>query len=237
MPERIADDAARWQEEIQRNAQRMTNFAALMLNPAPPVVGATPREEIYRKGKARLYRYASSRSRHFPLLFVPNLGLSRPYVFDLTPGGSFIEYMTGQGFDFFLLDWGQFGPEDRYLTMGECVTRILPRMIKKVLDISGADELSMLGYCMGATLTASYLGFETEPPVASFINMAGPIDFSKSGLFGVWLDKRYFNADNVADTFGQLPVEMVMAGMKLLKPTMELTSRLNLWWNMWNEDY
>ncbi|MGH2425705.1 MAG: alpha/beta fold hydrolase [bacterium] len=237
MPERLADDTARWQEEMQRNAQRMANFATLMLNPAPAVVGATPREEIYRKGKARLYRYVSSKSRHVPLLFVPNLGLSRPYVFDLTPGGSFIEYMTGHGFDFYLLDWGQFGPEDRDLTMGECITRVLPRMVRKVLNTSGAEQLSMLGYCMGATLAASYLGLEPEAPVVSFINMAGPIDFAKSGLFGVWLDKRYFDADKVVDAFGQLPVEMVMAGMKLLKPTMEFTSRLNLWWNLWNKEY
>lgn len=237
MAERTADAADRWQEEMQRNVQRMTNFATMMMNPAPPVVGATPRAEVYRKGKARLYRYASSRTRRIPLLFVPNLGLSRPYIFDLQPGGSFIEYMTGQGFDFYLLDWGQFGPEDRNLTIENCLTRILPRMVRTVLDTSGTGHLSMLGYCMGGTLAASYLGLEPRPEVTTFVNMAGPIDFSRAGLFGLWLDRRYFNVDRVVETFGELPVEMVKAGLKLLKPTMELTSRLSLWWNLWSTDY
>ena len=51
------------------------------------------------------------------MLFVPNLGISRPYIFDLLPGGSFIEHMTREGFDFYLLDWGVFGPEDNDLTV------------------------------------------------------------------------------------------------------------------------
>jgi len=246
MPERSAsaddresrtDAAARWREEAVRNLQRMANFATVAADAATPVAGATAREEVYRKRQARLYRYASSRTRRIPLLFVPNLGLSRPYIFDLMPGASFIEYLTKEGYDFYLLDWGVYGPEDRDLTMGECVTKILPKVVHKVLETSGAERLSVLGYCMGATLAASYLGWEPGAPVAHFINMAGPIDFDRSGLFGLWLDRRFFNVDQVVDTFGELPAEMVKAGMKLLKPTMELSSRLNLWWNLWNKDY
>ena len=64
------------------------------MNPKEPEIGPTPREEICRKNKSRLWRYASKRTYRTPLLFVPNLGISRPYIFDLMPRGSFIEYMT-----------------------------------------------------------------------------------------------------------------------------------------------
>ncbi|MGH2454129.1 MAG: alpha/beta fold hydrolase [bacterium] len=232
-----AGAAARWREEAQRNLARMTNFAALALNPEPSGVGSTPREEIYRKGKAALYRYASPKTRGTPVLFVPNLGLSRPYIFDLLPGASFIEYMTRDGFDFYLLDWGLFGPTDRGLTMERCLTGVLPRVIDRVLERSGADRLALLGYCMGGTLSAAYLGMEPRAPVTTFINMAGPIDFSKAGLFGQWLSREHFDVDRVVDAFGELPVELVRVGMQLLKPTMELSSRLNLWWNLWNDEY
>ncbi|MBI4562183.1 MAG: alpha/beta fold hydrolase [Candidatus Rokubacteria bacterium] len=228
---------AQWEEELSRNLLRMKNFAAMTLNSEEPAVGPTPRQEVYRKGKSRLYRYESSHKRPTPLLFVPNLGISRPYVFDLLPGGSFVEHMTREGFDFYLLDWGVFGPEDNSLTVEDCVTRILPRMTRKVLESSGAPELSLLGYCMGAPLSVSFLALHPELPVKNFVNMAGPIDFSKSGLFGRWLDKKYFNADKFVDTLGQIPAEMVKAGFKLLKPTMDLTAGLNLWWNLWNDDY
>lgn len=242
MASNTADLGTRWRQEAERNLLRMTNFATLMLQPHPqagtrPGGGVTPREEVYRKRKARLYRYESSRTHPTPILFVPNLGISRPHIFDLLPGGSFIEYMTREGFDFYLLDWGTFGPEDSDLTVEDCVTGILPRMVRKVLESSGAPRLSVLGYCMGAPLSASFLGLHTDAPVATFINLAGPIDFSKSGLFGVWLDRKHFDVDRIVDTLGQMPAEMIMAGFKLLKPTMDLSTGLNLWWNLWNKDY
>ena len=224
-------------EEMKRNLKRMKNFAEMMLSSKEPSVGPTPRQEIYRKNKARLYRYESDRRYRTPVLFVPNLGISRPYIFDLLPGGSFVEHMTREGFDFYLLDWGVFGPEDNSLTLEDCVTRILPRMARKVLESSKARELTVLGYCMGAPLSACFIAAHPEVPVKNFVNMAGPIDFSKSGLFGLWLDRKYFDADKFVDTLGQIPAEMVKAGFKLLKPTMDLTTGLNLWWNLWNDTY
>jgi polyhydroxyalkanoate synthase len=225
------------QEELERTLGRMKNFAELVAGGREPAIGPTPRQEVYRKGKARLYRYASTRQHRTPLLFVPNLGISRPYIFDLLPGGSFVEHMTREGFDFYLLDWGVFGPEDNALTLEYCVTRILPRMAKKVLETSGAGALSLLGYCMGGPLAASFIALHPELPVRNFVNMAGPIDFSRAGLFGLWLSPRYFDADRFVDTLGQIPADMVKAGFKLLKPTMDLSTGLNLWWNLWNDEY
>jgi polyhydroxyalkanoate synthase len=226
-----------WREELDKNARRLRNLATMIAAPTEPRTGRTPRREVYKKNKSRLYRYAASRSHRTPILFVPNLGISRPYIFDLLPGASFIEYMTREGFDFFLLDWGVFGPEDNDLTLEHCVTRILPRMVEKTLDASGADTLTVLGYCMGAPLSASYLGSHPDAPVRNFIDMAGPIDFSKAGLFGLWLDKKYFDVDRFVDTLGTIPADLVRAGFKLLKPTMDLATNLNLWWNLWNEQY
>src|SRR5881296_1999882 len=131
--------------------------------------GQTPRVEVYKRNKSRLYRYESARTHRIPLLFVPNLGISRPYIFDLLPGGSFVEHMTRHGFDFYMLDWGVFGPEDNDLTVEECVTRILPRMARRVLDASGAEELSVLGYCMGAPISAAFVASHPEGPVKKFV--------------------------------------------------------------------
>ncbi len=226
-----------WQQELDRAVRRAANLQRMLIDPQEPKVGQTPREEIYKRNKSRLYRYRSKRTHATPLLFVPNLGISRPYIFDLMPGGSFVEHMTREGFDFYLLDWGVFGPEDNDLSFEDCVTKILPRMTQKVLESSGAQSLSVLGYCMGAPLSVSFLAAYPETPVKNFINMAGPIDFSKIGLFGLWLDKKYFNVDRFVDTLGAVPADMVKAGFKLLKPTMDLSTNLNLWWNLWNDKY
>ena len=226
-----------WQEELERGFRRLENLQRLMTNPPQPKTGVTPRVEIYKRNKSRLYRYESKRTHRTPLLFVPNLGISRPYIFDLLPGGSFVEHMTRQGFDFYMLDWGVFGPEDNDLTVEECVTRILPRMARRVLESSGQNELSVLGYCMGAPISAAFVASHPEVPVKNFINMAGPIDFAKVGLFGLWLGKQYFNVDRFVDTLGSIPADMVKAGFKLIKPTIDLSTNLNLWWNLWNDKY
>jgi len=36
---------------------------------------------------------------------------------------------------------------------------------------------------------------------------------------------------------GAVPADMVKAGFKLIKPTMDLSTNLNLWWNLWNDKY
>jgi hypothetical protein len=135
-PEPDAAVVKQWQEELNRTARRAENLRKMLTDPVEPKVGQTPREEIYKRNKSRLYRYQSRRTHRTPVLFVPNLGISRPYIFDLVPGGSFVEHMTGEGFDFYLLDWGVFGPEDNDLSFEDCVTKILPRMTRKVLESS-----------------------------------------------------------------------------------------------------
>ncbi|MGH7352373.1 MAG: alpha/beta fold hydrolase, partial [Candidatus Methylomirabilales bacterium] len=179
------DVLKQWQEEMIRQAKRTEKAKEMFLAPGEPEVGQTPRDLIYRKGKARLYRYRPTAEAVYPVpvLMVPNLGISRPYIFDLLPGSSFIEYMVKQGFDFYLLDWGIFGDEDDGLTVDECVLRILPVMVKKLLETSQAKEVSLLGYCMGAPLSACYIALHPEAPVRNFVNMAGPIDFEKAGFF------------------------------------------------------
>jgi polyhydroxyalkanoate synthase subunit PhaC len=117
------------------------------------------------------------------------------------------------------------------------VVKILPRVARKVLERSGTESLSVLGYCMGAPLSSSFVATHPEIPVKNYINMAGPIDFSKVGMFGLWLDRRFFDVDRFIDTMGYLPADMVKAGFKLLRPTMDLSTNLNLWWNLWNDKY
>ena len=86
-----------WRAEMDRSVQRIQNLTELATGSNEPVVGQSPRVEVYRKHKARLYYYEGRQTHRTPVLFVPNLGISRPYIFDLMPGSSFIEYMCKQG--------------------------------------------------------------------------------------------------------------------------------------------
>ena len=49
-----------WQQELDRNVRRLANMARLA-TAAEPRTGQTPRQEVYKRNKSRLYRYESSR--------------------------------------------------------------------------------------------------------------------------------------------------------------------------------
>jgi polyhydroxyalkanoate synthase len=230
------DLMAALQAEWLRAAQRSWKLLELVARPPTPVLGGTPKTEIYRRKKARLYRYISEPRAAIPVLLVPNLAMTRPDIFDFQPGASLVEFMLGEGFDFYVLDWGVFGDEDAGLTLDECVEETLPRAIGQVLRQSGAERTSILGYCMGATLSVCHLALHADAPIHRLVSLAGPIDFSKGGLFTQRLDRRYFDADRVADTLGMIPPEFFQLAYGLLRPTANLSAALNLWWNAEDDD-
>ena len=51
-----------------------------------------------------------------PVVLVMSL-ISKPYILDLTPGVSFVEFLLKQGFDVFMIDWGVPRPEDSKLKL------------------------------------------------------------------------------------------------------------------------
>src|SRR2546427_9603641 len=89
-----AETIKRWQEELERGFRRLGNLHGMGMNPVEPKTGQTPRVEGYKRNKFRLYRYEAARTHRISLLFVPNLGISRPHIFYLLAGRSFGGDMT-----------------------------------------------------------------------------------------------------------------------------------------------
>src|ERR671916_1603071 len=86
---------------------------------------ATPREVVWTKNKARLYRYrrtggATGKRRPVSVLLIYGFVL-KPYIFDLVPGNSLVEYLVKEGFDVYLLDFGISGTEDAGLSIEDLI--------------------------------------------------------------------------------------------------------------------
>jgi polyhydroxyalkanoate synthase len=211
-PEQVAAAQGRYAEAVQ-----------VVVDSLEAPVGQTPKEIIWTLNKAKLYRYKPTRppeERHpIPLLLVYAL-INKPFIFDLVPGRSFIEYMVDQGFDMYLLDWGTPGPEDQGITFDDYITEYLSRAVRRVLRVSGADEISMLGYCLGATITSVYAGLYPDAPIRNIILLTAPIDFSSSpeGSMAMWLEEERLDVDRIVGAFGNVPGELIRLWAKLLKP-------------------
>lgn len=203
-------------------------------------IAQTPKEVIWTLNKAKLYRYipvVPAEQRHkVPLLLVFAL-MNRPSILDLRPGHSFVEYMVKQGYDVYLLDWGTPGPEDKGLKFDDYVLDYLPRAIRKVKAVSGSDEFSMLGWCIGAILTTIYAALRPDTGLKNLILLTAPLDFSDktAGGFVRWVNDRHFDPDKIVDAFGNVPGELIDYGAKALKPVENyIGSYLTLWDNLDN---
>jgi polyhydroxyalkanoate synthase len=195
--------------------------------------GASPKEVIWSKNKARLYRYVSPTGARFPtpLLLVYAL-INRPYILDLLPGNSFVEYLTRQGFAVYLLDWGTPGEEDRSLTFDDYILDYLATAVHKVLRAAHAERLSLFGYCMGGTMAAIYAALHPAPQLRNLILLSAPIDFAPehSGMLGVWLRDPHLDVEHLAAAFGNIPAELIDLGTKMLKPVNNYVgSTVTLW--------
>ncbi|MBC8509080.1 MAG: alpha/beta fold hydrolase [Anaerolineales bacterium] len=217
------EDSNEAAETAQRTYKRYIQSMRAIIDSYDAPINQTPREEIWRLNKSKLYHYTPTKPADecfpIPLLLVYAL-INRPFIFDLVPGRSFVEFMLDQGFEIYLLDWGEPGPEDQDTTFDDYVTEYLTRVVRKVLRHSGADELSMLGYCIGATLSVVYAALYPEAPLRNMILLTAPIDFSSQldGSMAMWLDEGRIDIDKLIDTVGNVPGELIRHWAKMLKP-------------------
>jgi len=184
-------------------------------------IAPTPKDTIHRDGKASLYRFRREDGRrpdpgtHVPVLLVPSM-INRWYVIDLRRGASLASALTEScPSDVYCLDWGIPADEDRYMTWDDVVAR-LDRMVRWLLRKTGAPRVSIVGYCMGATLTAIYSALRPER-VGTLVNLLGPVDFSHAGRLRTMVDERWF--DPVAMTAaGNLGALQMQSGFLALAP-------------------
>jgi polyhydroxyalkanoate synthase len=225
-------------EQLEKIAGNLQTFHRLVTTNAR--IAQTPKKVIWTLNKAKLYRYTPvvpEGQRHkLPLVLVFAI-MNRPHVLDLRPGHSFVEYMLRRGYDVYLLDWGVPGPEDRSLTFDDYTLEYLPRAIRKVKSVCGLDQLSMLGWCLGALISTLYAATRPDDGLKNLVLLTAPLDFTDktAGGFIRWTSHHGFDADKIVASLGNVPGEIIDYGAKALKPVENfIGSYLHLWDNIEN---
>jgi polyhydroxyalkanoate synthase subunit PhaC len=231
-------NSAALQDELKRIEENTRTLVRVSTSRAK--VAQTPKQVIWTLNKAKLYRYipvVPAEQRHKVPLFLVFALMNKPYILDLRPGNSFIEYMVNQGYDIYLLDWGAPGIEDKDLKFDDYVLDYLPRAIRKMKAVSGSDEFTMLGWCIGAILSTIYAALRPDDGLKNLILLTAPLDFTdkKAGGFVRWVNDEVFDPDKIVSAFGNVPGEMIDYGAKALKPVENyIGSYLTLWDNLDN---
>src|SRR5262245_4158845 len=155
-------------------------------------LAVTPGAVVYENDLMQLIQYAPSTAQASvrPLVMVPPC-INKYYILDLQPENSFVRYAVGEGHTVFMVSWRNVGPEqgrygwDDYLRLG------IFEPFRVAREITGADRVNALGFCVGGTLLAAALAVlaeRGEERVASATYLTTMLDFAESGQIGVFID-------------------------------------------------
>lgn len=235
--DRDATLADRVRLEVERTVQRAIKGLQYLVED-DPAVGRTPKDVIHARGTLQLYHYRTRTSEVYrvPVLLVMSL-VSKPYILDLAPGHSLIEFLVERGFDVYLIDWGTPREDDVGLRLEHYVLEALPDCIDRVLRDSGERDLSVVGYCMGGLLAVLYGAIHRRGPMRNLVCFTTPVDFDGMDLFKAWTDPRHFDVDAIVDTIGNVPPELLLRSFDMLRPASRLANRVRLWDNLWNDAF
>ncbi|WP_129596689.1 class III poly(R)-hydroxyalkanoic acid synthase subunit PhaC [Anaerophilus nitritogenes] len=178
---------------------------------------ATEKELVYEEDKMKLYHYKPlvKKPCKVPTLIVYAL-VNRQYMMDIQQDRSLIKNLLEQGLDLYIVDWGYPTKEDMYLTMDDYINGYIDNAVEYILEEHKTKELNLLGVCQGGTFSTIYSAIHPEK-IKNLVTMVTPIDFSKDeGLLFKW--GKYLNIDNMVDTYGNIPGDLMNTGYMMLKP-------------------
>jgi poly[(R)-3-hydroxyalkanoate] polymerase subunit PhaC len=201
-----------------------------------PKVGATPKDVVWRRDKAELWRYQGGPIRYDPpLVFVHSL-VSRSYILDLRPGSSAVEFFLQQGFDVFMVDWGVPDELDAENTLETYVDEYLPRAIRAVQRATGQEEVTLAGYCLGGTFAILYAA-GPEARLRNLVLMASPGDYDAMGVMVAAVRDGRLDVDELVDETGNVPANALYAGFYMQAPTKQIAQYATLLDNLENDRF
>ncbi|HVL76365.1 MAG TPA: class I poly(R)-hydroxyalkanoic acid synthase [Noviherbaspirillum sp.] len=126
-----------------------------------------------------------------PLLLVPPC-INKYYILDLQPDNSLVRHAVEQGHSVFLVSWCNPDASLGHLTWDDYIGQGTLEAIRVTQEISGQEQLNMLGFCVGGTILASALAVlaaRGEHPAASLTLLTTLLDFSDTGVIDVFIDE------------------------------------------------
>jgi polyhydroxyalkanoate synthase len=208
-------------EKLAENAEkvhaRVRKASDVLLGPLDTEIAATPYDVVYEEDRIKLKHYATVRAIELktPLLVVYAL-INRETMLDLQPGRSVVQSFLDHGIDLYMIDWGYPTRKDRFLTIDDHVNGYMDNVVDFIRQQHGLEKINLMGICMGGTFSVIYSAFHPEK-IKNLITTVTPTNFdTDQGLLHTWM--RVVDADQMVDTFGNMPGDMLNFGFLLLNP-------------------
>jgi polyhydroxyalkanoate synthase len=137
------------------------------------------------------YKPLTGKVHERPMLFVPPC-INKYYILDLQPENSVIRYTVENGHRVFVVSWRNPDESMAATTWDDYIEGGPIKAIKVVQDITGAETINTLGFCVGGTILAtalSVLAARGQKPAESMTLLTTLLDFSDTGILDVFIDE------------------------------------------------
>ncbi len=222
---------------LERQMLRARNGLAYLTGGKRPATAQTPKDLVWKRDGARLWRYRSGQRRYRPPVLIVHSLVSKSYVLDLLPSTSLVRYLVGEGFDVFLLDWMPPEPADAENTLETYADGYIPAAVDALLNDAGAREVTLVGYCYGGILTLLTAAGHPELPIRNVMVMATPCDYREMGFMSNMFTDGRLDPDDVVDETGLVPARALDEGFQALKPTDAVAQQVNFLESLWNDEF
>ncbi len=126
-----------------------------------------------------------------PLLMVPPC-INKFYILDLQPENSLIRYAVAEGHRVFVVSWRNPDASMAQKTWDDYIEHAAIRAIDAVQEITGAERINTLGFCVGGTILATALAVlaaRGRQPAQSVTLLTTLLDFRNTGILDIFIDE------------------------------------------------
>ena len=176
--------------DLARGKLAMTDEAAFEVGRN---IAVTPGSVVFRNELIELIQYAPTTDKVHarPLVMIPPC-INKFYILDLQPENSFVRNAVAEGQTVFMVSWRNVPPEIAGATWDDYLDKGVQKAIEVALDVTGAADCNVLGFCVGGALLASALAVRAargEKRVASATYLTTMLDYTDPGQIGVYIDE------------------------------------------------
>jgi len=156
-------------------------------------IATTEGQVVFRNDLFELIQYTPLTETVYerPYLMVPPC-INKYYILDLQPDNSVVRYMVEQGHTVFLVSWKNPDASMSKVTWDDYVGDGVIKAIEVVKEIGSADQINVLGFCVGGTLSSTALAVlaaRKKDYVASLTLLTTLLDFTDTGVMDVFIDE------------------------------------------------
>jgi polyhydroxyalkanoate synthase len=182
---------ANWLEDLKRGRISITDDTAFEVGRN---VAVSKGSVVFENELFQLIQYAplTEQVAERPVVIVPPC-INKFYILDLQPENSFVRWACEEGQTVFLVSWRNPDADLGHITWDDYVEKGAMKAIEVAREISGADKVNAVGWCVGGTILSSALAVmraRDDETVASVTLLTTMLDFSDPGDLGVFIDEQ-----------------------------------------------